>query len=126
APTVEALTGALADLEATIDFVEEDLPEHAAPHLAQTVGEGRARIDGLLRRAGHGTLLRDGVRVVLAGKPNVGKSSVLNAILGRDRAIVTAIAGTTRDTLEEAVDIHGLPMFLIDPAGLAESDDPVE
>ncbi|HWE61154.1 MAG TPA: tRNA uridine-5-carboxymethylaminomethyl(34) synthesis GTPase MnmE, partial [Chloroflexota bacterium] len=126
APAVEALTGAIAYLEATIDFVEEDLPEQAAPQLLGTVAEAQEAIAALLRRAAHGALLRDGVRVVLAGKPNVGKSSLLNAILRRDRAIVTAIAGTTRDTLEEAADIHGLPMFLVDTAGLAETGDPVE
>jgi tRNA modification GTPase len=113
-------------LEAAIDFTEEDLPEHAAPELADAVAQARVELERLLRRAGHGALLRDGVRVVLAGKPNVGKSSLLNALLRRDRAIVTAIPGTTRDTLEEAVDIHGLPMFLIDTAGLGETSDPIE
>ncbi len=126
APLEETLTGTLAYLEAAIDFTEEDLPEHAAPELADTIGQARAELQRLLRRAGHGALLRDGVRVVLAGKPNVGKSSLLNALLRRDRAIVTAIPGTTRDTLEEAVDIHGLPMFLIDTAGLGETIDPIE
>lgn len=126
APAVDALTGALAYLEATIDFVEEDLPERAAPHVLAGVEDAHARIAALLRRAAHGALLRDGVRVALAGKPNVGKSSLLNAVLRRDRAIVTAIAGTTRDTLEEAADVHGLPMFLIDTAGLTATDDPVE
>ena len=125
-PAVGALTGALAYLEATIDFVEEDLPEHAAPQLLATLGEAEDALAALLARAEHGTLLRDGVRVVLAGKPNVGKSSLLNALLRRDRAIVTPLPGTTRDTLEEAADIHGLPMFLIDTAGLAESEDLVE
>lgn len=126
APTVDVLTGALAYLEATIDFVEEDLPEQAAPQVLAEVEDAQARIVALLRRAAHGTLLRDGVRVALAGKPNVGKSSLLNAVLRRDRAIVTAIPGTTRDTLEEAADIHGLPMFLIDTAGLTATEDPVE
>jgi tRNA modification GTPase len=126
APIEDAVTGALAYLEATIDFVEEDLPEQAAPDLAETVAEARLAVEEILRRAAHGTILRDGVRVVLAGKPNVGKSSLLNALLRRDRAIVTEIPGTTRDTLEEAVDIHGLPIFLVDTAGLAETNDPVE
>ena len=106
--------------------MEEDLPDHAVPHLLATLGEAEVTIAALLARVGHGTLLRDGVRVVLAGKPNVGKSSLLNALLRRDRAIVTPIPGTTRDTLEEASDIHGLPMFLVDTAGLAESEDVVE
>jgi tRNA modification GTPase len=126
APVQDALTGALAYLEATIDFTEEDLPERAGPELADTVARNRVDLEGILRRAGHGALLRDGVRVVLAGKPNVGKSSLLNALLRRDRAIVTSIPGTTRDTLEEAVDIHGLPMFLVDTAGLGDTDDPIE
>jgi tRNA modification GTPase len=126
APVQDALTGALAYLEATIDFSEEDLPERAGPELAEAAARSRVELEGILRRAGHGALLRDGVRVVLAGKPNVGKSSLLNALLRRDRAIVTPIPGTTRDTLEEAVDIHGLPMFLVDTAGLGHTDDPIE
>ncbi|HXT38135.1 MAG TPA: tRNA uridine-5-carboxymethylaminomethyl(34) synthesis GTPase MnmE [Chloroflexota bacterium] len=126
APLEDSVTGTLAYLEATIDFVEEDLPEQAAPDLAETVAQARRELEEILRRAAHGAILRDGVRVVLAGKPNVGKSSLLNALLRRDRAIVTEIPGTTRDTLEEAVDIHGLPIFLVDTAGLAETDDPVE
>lgn len=125
-PATHAITGALAYLEATIDFVEEDVPARAAPQLVASIAAARETIARLLARAGHGALLRDGVRVVLAGKPNVGKSSLLNAILRRDRAIVTEIAGTTRDTLEEAADIHGLPMFLVDTAGLTETTDPVE
>lgn len=125
-PAIGTITGALAYLEATIDFVEEDLPQHAGPQLLATLGEAEVTIAALLARAGHGTLIRDGVRVVLAGKPNVGKSSLLNALLRRDRAIVTPIPGTTRDTLEEAADIHGLPMFLVDTAGLVESEDVVE
>lgn len=125
-PLVEAIVGTLAYLEATIDFTEEDLPEQEAPGLAASVRETRERLLAVLRRAHHGAVLRDGVRVVLAGKPNAGKSSLLNALLRRDRAIVTPIAGTTRDTLEEVVNIHGLPMFLVDTAGLNETGDPVE
>ena len=126
APLLAELTGTLAYLEATIDFVEEDLPERAAPLLIARLDALLAELATLLQRAGHGALLRDGVRVVLAGKPNVGKSSLLNALLRRDRAIVTPIAGTTRDTLEELAEIGGLPMYLIDTAGLIETADPVE
>ncbi len=126
APLQDTLTGTLAYLEATIDFTEEDLPERASPELAEVVALSRLDLEEILARAGHGALLRDGVRVVLAGKPNVGKSSLLNALLRRDRAIVTPIPGTTRDTLEEAADIHGLPMFLVDTAGLTPTDDPIE
>jgi tRNA modification GTPase len=106
--------------------VEEDLPHQASPRLAADVARNRAELEAILQRAHHGAILRDGVRVVLAGKPNVGKSSLLNALLRRDRAIVTPIAGTTRDTLEEAADIYGILMFLIDTAGLAETTDPIE
>jgi tRNA modification GTPase len=125
-PILQSLTGTLAYLEATIDFVEEGLPEQAAPGLARDVSQSRVALEALIKRAAHGALLRDGVRVVLTGKPNVGKSSLLNALLRRDRAIVTPIAGTTRDTLEEPADIHGIPMFLVDTAGLVESTNVVE
>jgi tRNA modification GTPase len=125
-PITGLLTGTLAYLEASIDFVEEDIPQQAAPRLAADVAAARSELAVIAQRAHHGAILHDGVRVVLAGKPNVGKSSLLNALLRRDRAIVTPIAGTTRDTLEEAADIHGIPMFLIDTAGLTETDDPIE
>ena len=125
-PIVTLLIGTLAYLEASIDFVEEDLPLQSSPRLAEEVASARTQLEVMLQRAHHGAILRDGVRVILAGKPNVGKSSLLNALLRRDRAIVTPIAGTTRDTLEEAADIHGIPMFLIDTAGLAETADPLE
>ena len=125
-PIAAAMTGALAYLEASIDFVEEGLPQQRIAEQIDLLDAARRAISALLSRASHGALLRDGVRVVLAGKPNVGKSSLLNALLRRDRAIVTPVAGTTRDTLEEAADIHGLPMYLIDTAGLTETEDMVE
>jgi tRNA modification GTPase len=125
-PIARAVTGALAYLEATIDFVEEGLPEKQTAEQIEALEAARAGISELLSRASHGALLRDGVRVVLAGKPNVGKSSLLNALLRRDRAIVTPIAGTTRDTLEEAADILGVPMYLVDTAGLTKTEDAVE
>ena len=71
-------------------------------------------------------MLRQGLRLVLAGPPNVGKSSLLNAILGRDRAIVTALPGTTRDTLEELAEVRGIPLHITDTAGLRDSLDPIE
>jgi tRNA modification GTPase len=121
APATDSLTGVLAYLEASIDFVEEGLPHRQIASLTADLAGARDGLAAVLRRAAHGAILRDGVRVVLAGKPNVGKSSLLNALLRRDRAIVTAIAGTTRDTLEEPVAIHDLPMQLVDTAGLSES-----
>jgi len=125
-PVTQTITGVLAYLEATIDFVEEGLPEQAAPRLAAELDGTSQELTALLRRATHGAILRDGVRVVLAGRPNVGKSSLLNALLRRDRAIVTPVPGTTRDTLEEPADIHGLPMYLIDTAGITDTGDLVE
>ena len=80
----------------------------------------------LLSQYEDGRLLRDGLRVVLAGKPNVGKSSLLNQLLEQDRAIVTDVPGTTRDTIEEGIEIDGIPILICDTAGLAESDDPIE
>jgi len=92
-----------------------------------------ARIDAILKRttrmlatAEHGRILRDGARTVICGEPNVGKSSLLNVLLGFERAIVSATAGTTRDTIEELLQVHGLPLRLIDTAGLRASSDEIE
>jgi tRNA modification GTPase len=89
--------------------------------------EGGARfMDDLLRTANEGQILRRGVRVAIVGRPNVGKSSLLNLLLGRDRAIVSPVAGTTRDTIEETADIRGVPVVFVDTAGLRDADDLVE
>src|SRR5260221_497589 len=86
----------------------------------------RTEVDGLLAGADRGQLLREGLRVALVGRPNVGKSSLLNALLRTERAIVTPVAGTTRDTVEEWASVGGVPLHLIDTAGLSPSDDPIE
>jgi tRNA modification GTPase len=117
------LLSALAYLVARIDFPDEDVPEEdIAPSLKRAL-DG---IASLLAGAETGRLYRDGARLVLVGPPNAGKSSLLNRLLREDRAIVTPVAGTTRDTLEEAASIGGVPVVLTDTAGLSETPEPIE
>lgn len=125
-PVVDELMGVLAFLEASIDFVEEDIPAATSASLLARLGRADEGLQALLATARHGIILREGLRAVLAGAPNVGKSSLLNRLLRADRAIVTPVAGTTRDTVEEPANIGDLPVYLVDTAGLTESDDPVE
>ncbi len=122
----DAATGALVRIEASIDFPEEEVPPPDPAELAALIGEASDEVDRLLAGADQGRVLRDGLRVALVGRPNVGKSSLLNTLLGAERAIVTPIAGTTRDTIEEFATVGGVPVQLIDTAGLTPSDDPIE
>ncbi len=122
----EELLGLTAHVEAYIDFPDEDIdPDTGAALLARLDGAARD-IQALLDTADQGRILREGVRTVIYGEPNVGKSSLLNALLGSERAIVSEIPGTTRDTIEERLDVRGLPLRLIDTAGLRASEDPLE
>ncbi len=118
--------GVVAQVEAWIDFPEEDIdPETGAAldaHIA-VVAEG---IRGLLATADQGRILREGLRTVICGLPNAGKSSLLNQLLGEERAIVSRTAGTTRDTIEEALVVDGVPLRLVDTAGLRQSGDEIE
>lgn len=117
------LVGAQAQLEASIDFSEEDLPTRdVGPELEAAL----AGIRDLLAGAEQGIVYRDGVRVAIVGRPNVGKSSLLNALLRTERAIVTEVPGTTRDTVEETANLDGVPFWLVDTAGLRDTADPVE
>jgi tRNA modification GTPase len=116
----------LAHVEAHIDFPEEDIDPETGAALRARVTAVRQAVDALLATADQGRILREGVRTVIAGAPNVGKSSLLNQLLGWDRAIVSDIAGTTRDTLEEVINLRGLPLRLIDTAGLRDAADPLE
>lgn len=117
----QRLLDLLAHLEASLDF-PEDLAEPAPPKILEVLTEVRAGTDTLLGTAEAGRVLREGVRVAIVGRPNVGKSSLLNALLGFERAIVTEVPGTTRDTLEETVNVNGVPLIIIDTAGLRNAE----
>ena len=122
----EMLLDLLAHTEAFIDFPDEDIDPATGAALLQKLDLAREQIAALLRTADQGKILREGVRTVICGEPNVGKSSLLNVLLGYERAIVSEIPGTTRDTIEEVINLRGIPLRLVDTAGLRESDDAVE
>lgn len=115
-----------AHVEVTIDYPEHDVESVAAALVIQTGKELLTEIQELMRRGKMGQVLREGIRTVIAGRPNVGKSSLMNALLRRDRAIVTEIPGTTRDVLEEYANIGGIPFRIADTAGIRETEDIVE
>lgn len=116
----------LAHIEAHIDFPDEDIAPHTRDELIRRLGAARDFMDTLLRTAGEGRILRRGIRAAIVGRPNVGKSSLLNQLLGHDRAIVSPVPGTTRDTIEEIANVRGLPVIFIDTAGLRQASDEIE
>ncbi|MFT5109870.1 MAG: tRNA modification GTPase [Pseudoalteromonas tetraodonis] len=122
----QELLGVLAHIEAFIDFPDEDIDTDTTEAIAKRI---RGIIDSeqqLIATAEQGKILREGVATVIAGEPNVGKSSLMNVLLGFERAIVSELAGTTRDTIEETINLKGIPLRLIDTAGMRESDDEIE
>jgi len=122
------LTTVIANIETAIDFSEEDIEVFSSGEILDSLESVRQELNELLATYEEGSLFREGLKAVITGRPNVGKSSLLNALLGEDRVIVSHVPGTTRDTIEESVNIHGIPLALIDTAGLClyPTSDPLE
>ncbi|UTA47939.1 tRNA uridine-5-carboxymethylaminomethyl(34) synthesis GTPase MnmE [Simiduia sp. 21SJ11W-1] len=123
---LEALTNLRIYVEAAIDFPEEEIDFLSDGHVTGQLSDILARVEKVKAQAQQGALMREGMNVVIAGRPNAGKSSLLNALAGRDSAIVTDIEGTTRDILREHIHIDGMPLHIIDTAGLRDNPDAVE
>ncbi len=122
----QSILAVVARIEVSIDFPEDDVPTPQPAELTPLVASAQQHVDTLLAGSQQGRLYRQGLRTAIIGRPNVGKSSLLNALLRSERAIVTSIAGTTRDTVEEVANLRGIPLHLIDTAGITPSSDPIE
>ena len=125
-PLKEKLVEAIVVLESALEFVEDDLPAPRVQEIEQDLATVSAGVERLAKTFAAGRLLQEGIKVSIAGRPNVGKSSLFNSLVERERAIVTDIPGTTRDTLSEAIDLEGIPVILTDTAGLRETTDGIE
>jgi tRNA modification GTPase len=123
---LEALVQLRMYVEAALDFPDEEIDFLADQSVLDKLQTIQQQLKTLAKNAKQGSLLRDGMHLVIAGRPNAGKSSLLNALAGQETAIVTSIAGTTRDVLRESINLDGMPLHIIDTAGLHDSDDPVE
>ncbi|HEU4869405.1 MAG TPA: tRNA uridine-5-carboxymethylaminomethyl(34) synthesis GTPase MnmE [Pyrinomonadaceae bacterium] len=126
APLKEKLVEVIVVLESALEFVEDDLPAVRAREIETDLVDVSAGVEKLARTYASGRLLQEGIKVAIAGRPNVGKSSLFNGLVERERAIVTDIPGTTRDTLSEAIDLEGIPVILTDTAGVRETTDGIE
>ena len=122
----QQIIGVLAHVEAYIDFPDEDIDPESHEAILARIGEANQRIDRLLATAERGRILREGIRTAICGAPNAGKSSLLNRLVGFDRAIVSDRPGTTRDTIEETINLGGIPIRIIDTAGIRHSGDDLE
>ena len=126
APLKEKLVEVIVVLESALEFVEDDLPALRMQEIENELIAVSAGVEKLARTYAAGRLLQEGIKVAIAGRPNVGKSSLFNSLVERERAIVTDVPGTTRDTLSEAIDLEGIPVILTDTAGVRETTDGIE
>ena len=125
-PIKDTLIGIIVPLESSLEFVEDDLPEDIARDISQKLAALSVTVEGMADTFRRGRLLKDGLRVALVGRPNVGKSSIFNRLLSADRSIVTEVPGTTRDTISEVINLEGIPILITDTAGVRSSSDKIE
>lgn len=125
-PVKDSLLEIIVPLESSLEFVEDDLPEDIARNISKKLSALAVKVDELANSFRRGRLLKEGLRVALVGRPNVGKSSIFNSLLSSDRSIVTEIPGTTRDTISEVVNLEGIPVLITDTAGVRSSADVIE
>ena len=125
-PIKNSLVNIIVPLESALEFVEDDLPADITQNIAERLSNLRQELEEFANTFRRGRLLKEGLRVTLIGRPNVGKSSIFNSLLKLDRAIVTDIPGTTRDTINEVININGVPVLISDTAGIREAGDEVE